>query len=105
MSTDERSREPELQVMVWYNEEDWQTYKSLFIDGHLLPKQYQEWRDRAEKMMKDIEASGDLVAKVTIDTVLFPAWGKETGRKMDADSRFSECCTEMKVKAETHRPR
>ena len=87
MSTDERSREPELQVMVWYNEEDWQTYKSLFIDGHLLPKHYHEWRDRAEKMMKDVEASGDLVAKVTIDTVLFPAWCKEKGRKMDADSR------------------
>ena len=87
MSTDERSKEPELQVMVWYNEEDWETCKSLFNDGHLLPQHYQEWRDRAEKMMKDVEASGDLVAKVTIDTVLFPAWCKETGRKMDAESR------------------
>ncbi len=50
MSTDEHSQEPEMQVMVWYNEEDWETCKSLFDDAHLLPKHYQEWLDRAQKI-------------------------------------------------------
>ena len=81
------SREPELQVMVWYNEADWETYKSLFDDAHLLPAKYKDWVARAEEKIKEVEASGDLVAKVTIDTVLFPAWCKENGRKMDAESR------------------
>ena len=81
------AKEPELQVMVWYNEDDWEHYKSLFDDAHLLPKTYDEWLKRAEEMVKQVEAAGDIVAKVTIDTVLFPAWCKENERKLDAESR------------------
>ena len=81
------SKEPELQVMVWYNEDDWERYKTLFDDAHLLPDSYQQWLQRAEEKVKEVEAGGDIVAKVTIDTVLFPAWCKENGRKLDAESR------------------
>lgn len=87
MSTPENTREPELQVMVWYREEDWEIHKSHFDDAQLLPKNYQEWHKRAEEKVTDVEASGDLVVKVTIDTVLFPSWCRENGRKMDAESR------------------
>ena len=87
MSTPEKKDEPELQVMVWYNENDWQTLQSLFDDAHLLPKNNQAWLQRADKKIRDVEASGELVFKVTIDPVLFPQWCKETGRKMDAESR------------------
>lgn len=87
MSTRENTKEPELQVMVWYNKEDWENCLSLFDDAQLLPKNYNEWHKRANAMVSEVEASGDLVVKVTIDTVLFPAWCKEKGRKMDADSR------------------
>lgn len=79
--------EPELQVMVWYKEEDWESCRSLFDDAQLLPKTYNEWHKRAKAKASEVEASGDLVVKVTIDTVLFPAWCKENGRKMDAESR------------------
>lgn len=87
MPAPETTKEPELQVMVWYNEADWPTYQSLFDDAHLLPGTYKQWHERAEKMVKEIESSGNLVAKVTIDTVLFPAWCKENNKKLDAESR------------------
>ena len=87
MSTAENTPEPELQVMVWYREEDWESHKALFDDAQLLPENYNEWRKRAEEKIRAVECSGDLVVKVTIDTVLFPAWCKENGRKMDAESR------------------
>ena len=87
MSTPENTREPELQVMVWYREEDWESHTSHFDDAQLLPQNYTEWYKRAEEKVREVEASGDLVVKVTIDTVLFPAWCRENGRKMDAESR------------------
>jgi len=87
MSTQDRTEEPELQVMVWYNEKDWQTYLSLFDDAHLLPPDFHTWLELAEKKQREVEATGTAVVRVTIDTVLFPRWCEENGRKMDADSR------------------
>jgi len=87
MSTHGKTDEPELQVMVWYNEKDWQTYLSLFDDAHLLPPDYQAWLELAEKKKREVEATGTLVVKVTIDTELFPKWCKEKGRTLDAASR------------------
>ncbi len=87
MSTQDKIEEPELQVMVWYNEEDWQAYLSLFDDAQLLPSNYHDWLERAEKKVREVESAGILVVKVTIDTLLFPRWCKEKGRKMDAASR------------------
>ena len=87
MSIPENTPEKELQVMVWYREEDWESHKSLFDDAQLLPENFNEWHRRAEEKVREVEASGDLVVKVTIDTVLFPAWCKENGRKLDAESR------------------
>ena len=85
--TQNSSTEPELQVMVWYREKDWKKLKKLFSDSHLLPPKYKTWLKMAEKAVKDIEASGDLVAKVTIDTEIFPKWCREKGCQMDAEAR------------------
>ena len=81
------NREPELQVMTWYNKEDWNDLKKLFSDAHLLPPSYEEWLKMAEKAKKQAEKQGDIVVKVTIDTVLFPVWCRENKRPTDAESR------------------
>jgi len=80
-------KQQELQVMVWYKKEDWESLKGLFSDAHLLPENYETWLQMAESKAKEVEHSGDLVAKVTIDTTHFPSWCKEKGRAMDAEAR------------------
>ena len=59
----------------------------LFPDRHLLPPSYKEWLKLAEDMKKKVEASGDVVIKVYIDPITFPAWCKEHGKAMDSESR------------------
>jgi hypothetical protein len=79
----------ELQVMVWYRKEDWDSLRELFSDAHLLPENYDRWQQMAESKVREVEQSGDLVAKVTIDTNHFPAWCREKGCAMDSEARTS----------------
>ena len=81
------SDEQEIQLILWYNEEDWDTYRELFSDAHLLPATYEQWRDMAEQQVQAAEAAGTLVAKITIDTTRFPAWCAKQNLPLDAESR------------------
>lgn len=81
------NKAPSIQAMVWYKKEDWGKLLGMFTDSHLLPKSYDDWLDRAEKMAEQVEASGDVVVKVFIDPETFPAWCKKKGREMDMNAR------------------
>ncbi len=78
---------PSIQAMVWYKKEDWDGLMKLFPDSHLLPKTYDDWLVRAEEMQKKVEKAGDIVIKVFIDPVNFPAWCKERGKQPDMEAR------------------
>lgn len=78
---------PSIQAMVWYKEEDWEKLLTMFTDSHLLPKSYNDWLERAEAMVKQVEDAGDVVVKVFIDPETFPAWCKKKGREMDMNAR------------------
>lgn len=80
-------RQPSVQAMVWYREEDWARLKEIFADGDLLPKSYADWLVRAEKMKKEAEAAGDAVIKVFIDPETFPAWCESKGIAMNSEAR------------------
>lgn len=90
------NQEPSIQAMVWYKEEDWDTLMGLFSDSHLLPKNYSDWLTKAEEMVKKVEGSGDVVMKVFIDPVTFPAWCQEKGKEMDSHAR-----TELAIEVAT----
>lgn len=78
---------PTIQAMVWYKEEDWEQLHAMFTDSHLLPQSYDDWLERAEKMVEQVEAAGDVVIKVFIDPETFPLWCKKKGREMDMNAR------------------
>lgn len=94
--TNSDDQTPSIQAMVWYKEEDWDALMKLFTDSHLLPKSYAEWLPRAEEMVKKVEAGGDIVMKVFIDPITFPAWCKEKGKEMDMNAR-----TELAIEVAT----
>jgi hypothetical protein len=78
---------PSLQAMVYYREEDWDALMKLFVDADKLPRTYQEWHRKAEKMRTEIEESGDIVLKVFIDPETFPQWCAAKGVPMDGEAR------------------
>lgn len=67
-------RQPMIQALVWYKEEDYAQLLTLFDDAELLPLTYQHWLSRAETKKAEVEASGDQVIKVFIDPETFPDW-------------------------------
>lgn len=80
------AREPSIQVMVWYKEEDYDTLRSMFADGDQLPPTFEDWQQKAEEKAQG-EAEGDQVVKVYIDPETFPQWCELKKLPMDANSR------------------
>ncbi len=80
-------KEPMIQAMVWYKEEDWEELLTIFSDAHLLPKTYADWLEKAEEAFETIQKGGDTVLKVFIDPVTFQEWCTEKGKKTDAEAR------------------
>ena len=85
MTTD--AKEPELQVISWYERNDWTQLKTMLTDADLLPESYDDWLRLAESAINELENQNIIVVKVTIDTVLFPAWCKERKKSPDAEAR------------------
>lgn len=86
-NTPDHVHQPTIQAMVWYREEHWETLKTLFTDADRLPATYNDWLQRAEQMKNQVQAAGDIVIKVFIDPVTFPAWCEKKGIPMDAEAR------------------
>ena len=80
-------KEPELQVISWYEKKDWTQLKSILTDADLLPERYEDWLSMAESAIKEMQNENIIVVKVTIDPVLFPTWCKERDKVPDAEAR------------------
>ncbi len=80
-------RQPEVQAMVWYKKEHWDTLKELFTDGHMLPVTFEDWESRAEQMKQQAQDQGDAVIKVYIDPETFPEWCQKKGLEMNSEAR------------------
>jgi hypothetical protein len=81
------ARQPMIQAMVWYKEEQYPELLALFADADLLPPTYTDWLARAEEKKAEVEAEGDQVIKVFIDPETFPGWCEERKLPMDANAR------------------
>ena len=73
--------------IAWYREADYETLKSVFVDGHLLPPTYNQWLKMAEDGRKQFIGDGYLVVQAYIDPETFPDWCRDKGLKVDANAR------------------
>jgi hypothetical protein len=83
----EPARQPMIQALVWYKEEDYPELLAMFDDTELLPLTYQHWLARAEEKKAEVEADGDQVIKVFIDPKTFPEWCEKKNLAKDANAR------------------
>jgi len=91
-----QQKQPMIQALVWYKEEEWDELMDMFPDRHVMPATYNDWLVRAEELLKKIQAGEDIAVKVFIDPVTFPEWCKKKGRALDAAAR-----TEMAIEVAT----
>ncbi len=80
-------RQPSVQAMVWYREEDWEALMAMFDDAEMLPRTYKAWLERAHEMQEKVQAEGDAVIKVYIDPETFPKWCEEKALPMNCEAR------------------
>lgn len=85
--TKKQEKQPMIQALVWYKEEDWEVLMDMFPDRHLLPASYNDWLVRADELVAKVQAEGNIALKVFIDPITFPQWCKEKKREMDAEAR------------------
>jgi hypothetical protein len=83
----EQQKQPMIQALVWYKEEEWDELMEMFPDRHLMPVTFKDWLVRAEELVEKIQAEGNVAIKVFIDPITFPEWCKKKGRKLDAAAR------------------
>jgi len=95
----EMARQPMLQAMVWYKEDDYPNLLTIFDDADQLPPTFEEWLARAEGKKAEVEASGDQVIKVFIDPETFPQWCQEKNLPKDADARSQLAIEVAKMQA------
>ncbi len=95
----ETTRQPMLQAMVWYREEDYERLLEIFDDRDQLPPTFQNWLARAEEKKAEVEAAGDQVIKVFIDPETFPKWCEEKKLPKDANARSELAIEAAKMQA------
>ena len=73
----------------WFRQKDYKKLLDIFMDGHLLPENYDEWIKLAEEGLDRLMKDGFTIEMVNIDPVTFPDWCKEKGLNVDANARIA----------------
>ena len=71
----------------WYEREDYARILEIMEDAHLLPRTYDEWRERAELGERQQKEAGVSVIRAVIKPEEFLAWCRALGLKVDAQAR------------------
>lgn len=73
--------------IAWYYRQDYARILDIMIDAADLPRTYDQWRQRAEKLQREIERAGGIAVPAIIDPDTFPDWCRARGLNVDAEGR------------------
>lgn len=71
----------------WYYRQDYPRILEIMVDAADLPRTYDQWRQRAEKLQREIERLGGVAVPAVIDPGTFPDWCRARGLNIDAEGR------------------
>ncbi|HEX2137120.1 MAG TPA: hypothetical protein VHG30_14655 [Microvirga sp.] len=84
-------------VIAWFSADDYPRIRGMAADQYLLPADYQEWRERANRNIAWYEEQGTIVRKVLVRPAELAAFCRR--RKLPCDARArSECAQELAAK-------
>ena len=73
--------------VAWYDRAQWQRLREVAADPERLENSYDEWVAMAEKIIRDLEATGMLIERVPVDTEDLIVWCNERARPIDGEAR------------------
>jgi hypothetical protein len=73
----------------WYQREDWDALRALFIDAAKLPATYDQWLRKAEHAEKQFKRQDSVTERVYIDPIEFSLWCVDRGTDLDAAARMN----------------
>lgn len=89
--------------MVWYSEEHFAEVKAMMKDGHLLPRTYLQWQDKAEQGERKFRREGALVVRAHLVPDAFRQYCLRHGLDLDAQGRSHFAASVARdVHGETH---
>lgn len=83
------SRQVQIAGMAWYMREDYAALLGVMVDGHVLPRSYDDWLKKAEEAERQFKARGIRIVRVVIDPKAFPIWCQARGLDIDAKARMA----------------
>jgi hypothetical protein len=84
---EQKSSQPYIQALVWYEKKHWETIRNMMIDSHLIPPTYDQWLAMAKANFDRVKEDGDVPVKVFIEPEGFAQWCAEHNRQKDAEGR------------------
>jgi hypothetical protein len=73
----------------WYRPQDYSRILAIMEDAHLLPPTYEIWREKAERLERDIKRSGQVVVRAVIDPEEFLVFCAARHLHVDAKARVA----------------
>lgn len=73
--------------LAWFDEGQWRLLCALVPDRSELDDTYEQWLQTARRTVRDIEANGRTVERVSVDVVALSEWCRERGLPLTGPSR------------------
>ncbi|ENN8377987.1 hypothetical protein ACAX46_003444 [Providencia rettgeri] len=74
-------------VFCYKDENQFNEFKELFTDSHILPSNYSDWKSLTNKLIDKYKNTDTKIIEVYTDTNEFSVWCSSTGNNVDASGR------------------
>ncbi|NUZ13338.1 hypothetical protein HUZ36_21475 [Pseudoalteromonas sp. McH1-7] len=71
----------------WFEPDEWQKLKETVEDPDTLDDSYQEWRQNAENVIRELRAGGQQVKKISIKISKLLVWCESRSLKPNSKAR------------------
>ncbi len=80
-------RQQTITGILWWKPEQWKKAKQISADSHIFDDTYREWKDGAEKTLRNVQDLGVTVYKIEIDLDELVEWCKKEKQPLNAKAR------------------
>jgi hypothetical protein len=90
-------------ALPWYDREEYPTLRAMLDDPDNLPGTFDAWHDHAQKVERQLQATGFTVARIRIRPKAFASWCRDRGVRPDQRARLT-FANEVASALHTQRP-
>ncbi len=80
-------KEKRIVGLAWWQADQWKRLKEISEDRENLEDTYEEWRKNASGVIRELEAQGQIIKKVSINLEELILWCNENSKPLNGASR------------------